>query len=224
MLTVLLLVVFALFWSELTGSLSDLRYPLVRLFLWLQVLHSFDLPTRRDLDFSMVSATILIAFAGSLSLSTGFIVLLALFAASALIALYLGHRSSLVSGSDVFVHGGRGTSRRALVVACVAVLPLTFALFTFMPRLPSFMGSYLPVSDLRNPGGAFEGLIRNPGYPAGSDSFPVSPLPFNPDVLPGVQQVPRHEGSRGAFGHRRHEGQEPRGRVLAGDRLRQVPR
>lgn len=187
-LTLLLLVVFALFWSELTGSLNDLRYPLVRLFLWLQVLHSFDLPTRRDLDFSMVSATILMAFAGSLSLSTGFLFLLVLFAISAMTALYLGHRSSLVAGSDVFVKGGRGTSGRALILACVAVLPLTLAFFVLLPRFPSFIGNYLPMSNLRNPGGSFEGLIRNPGYPQMSDRFPTSPLPFNPESYQGFSR------------------------------------
>ena len=187
-LTLLLLVVFALFWSELTGSLNDLRYPLVRLFLWLQVLHSFDLPTRRDLDFSMVSATILIAFAGSLSLSTGFIFLLALFAASALTSLYLGHRSSLQAGSDVFVRRGRGTSKRALVLACVAIVPLALAFFLFLPRLPSFIGNYLPMTSLRNPGGAFEGLIRNPDYPRTPEGFPSSPRPFNPESYQGFNR------------------------------------
>jgi hypothetical protein len=116
-LSVLLLVVFILFWTELGGSIHDLRYPLVRLFLWLQVLHSFDLPTRRDLDFSLVSAAVLMAFAGALSISSDFLYLIIPFFAAGLISLYLGHRSGLIARSDVFVPaekkrgGGRLRSR-----------------------------------------------------------------------------------------------------------------
>ena len=44
------------------------------MFLWVQVLHAFDVPRRRDLAFSMVSSVILMAEAGALSLSSSFVV------------------------------------------------------------------------------------------------------------------------------------------------------
>ncbi len=57
---------------QLAGSVDQARVPLASLFLWVQVLHAFDVPRRRDLSFSMVSSVILMAEAGALSLSSSF--------------------------------------------------------------------------------------------------------------------------------------------------------
>jgi len=186
-ITVLLLVVFVLFWSELNSSINDLRYPLVRLFLWLQVLHSFDLPTRRDLDFSLLSSTILIAFAGSLSISTGFLYLLIPFFIAGAAALYLGHRSALKT-SGVFVPSSKGKPTRAVVLASLLLVPLTIGLFILLPRLPGFSSNFLPVSSMRDMASAFEGLIKNPGYNKMPDTFPDTPLPFNRNAYQGFSR------------------------------------
>jgi transglutaminase-like putative cysteine protease len=187
-LTVLLLVVFAIFWTELFGAIWDIRYPLVRLFLWVQVLHSFDLPARRDLDFSLVSATILIAFAGSMSTSSDFLYLLVPFFVVGLAALYLGHRSALASGSAVFVRGRRGSTVRSLAIAGVVVVPLTLVLFMAMPRIPGFSSNFLPVSSMFKLSGSFDSSLRNPGYLDFPDSFPSTPLPFNPNSYYGFNR------------------------------------
>jgi hypothetical protein len=42
----------AMFFREVLGSLYDTRIPLARLFLWVQVIHAFDLPARKDLSYS----------------------------------------------------------------------------------------------------------------------------------------------------------------------------
>jgi len=187
-LTVLLLAVFVLFWSELSGSMQDMRYPLIRLFLWLQVLHSFNLPARRDLDFSLVSATILIAFAGSLSLSTSFLYLLVPFFFAGLVSLYLGQRSALEAGSDVFIKSKGRSAWRALALSFLAMLPITLVFFVALPRVPGFSGYYLPSSFLRQMPGTFEGFIRNPGYGGLPDRFPEKPLPFNPGYYHGFNR------------------------------------
>ena len=184
-LMVLMLVAFAVFWTEVGGYVYDLRYPLVRLFLWLQVLHSFDLPTHRDLDFSLVSATILIAFAGSLSISSDFLYIIIPFFIAGLASLYLGHRSTLARTSDVLVKGKGRSPRWSFVLVSIALIPLTLVLFMLLPRLPGFRSHYLPVSEMREATGEFEGLIRNPGYEELPDRFPSSPLPFNPNVYYG---------------------------------------
>ncbi len=57
-------------------TVDQARIPLASLFLWVQVLHAFDVPRRRDLAFSMVSSMILMAEAGALSLSSSFLVFL----------------------------------------------------------------------------------------------------------------------------------------------------
>jgi len=184
-LSVLLIAVFILFWADLGGSIHDLRYPLIRLFLLLQVLHSFDLPTRRDLDFSLVSAAILMAFAGAMSISTDFLLLLLPFFAAGIVSLYLGHKSSLRSRASVFV-SSRRSGGKSLVLVCAFLVPVTLAMFMVLPRLPGFSGYYLPVSKSAGKLPAtFGPLINNPGY-QNTDRFPTTPLPFNPDVYFGL--------------------------------------
>lgn len=186
MLSVVLLVVFVLFWVELGSSIHDLRYPLVKLFLWLQVLHSLDLPTRRDLDFSLVSAAVLMAFAGSLSISSDFLYLLVPFFAAGLASLYFGHRSSVESSSDVFVTARRHTSRRVggAALAGLALLPVVLGIFTLLPRLPGLKTYYLPMSREVDMPGGFAPIIKNPGY-ENLSRFPSKPLPFKEDYYHG---------------------------------------
>lgn len=187
-LTVLLLVAFAVFWTEVGGYVYDLRYPLVKLFLWLQVLHSFDLPTHRDLDFSLVSAAILIAFAGSLSISGDFLYIIIPFFMAGLVSLYLGHRSTLAKTSDALVKGEGRSPWWAFALVSIALVPLTLTLFMLLPRLPGFRGHYLPVSEMREATEGFKGMIRNPGYQEFPDRFPSSPLPFNPNAYYGFNE------------------------------------
>ena len=75
LLSVGLLAAFAAFLQsvQMAGSVDQARVPLASLFLWVQVLHAFDVPRRRDLAFSMVSSVILMAEAGALSLSSSFV-------------------------------------------------------------------------------------------------------------------------------------------------------
>ena len=50
-------------------TVDEARVPLASLFLWVQVLHAFDVPRRRDLSFSVVSSTTLVAAGGAIALS-----------------------------------------------------------------------------------------------------------------------------------------------------------
>ncbi|MGZ8735069.1 MAG: hypothetical protein ACXW1M_07760, partial [Acidimicrobiia bacterium] len=75
LLTVGLLLAFAQFLravGQLQGeSVSDVQTPLAELFIWVQLLHAFDVPGRRDLGFSLASSAVLAAIAGVLSVSRG---------------------------------------------------------------------------------------------------------------------------------------------------------
>jgi transglutaminase-like putative cysteine protease len=104
------------------------------------------------------------------------------------VALYLGHRSSLAEKSDVFLAARRPTRVRSIAMASVAILPLALVLFMLLPRLPAFIGNYLPMSPLKQSLGGFEGLIKNPGYTNLPDQFPSNPLPFNPDAYQGFNR------------------------------------
>lgn len=187
-LSILLLVVFVLFWVELGSSIHDLRYPMIQLFLGLQVLHSFDVPARRDLDFSLVSAAILMAFSGSLSSSSDFLYFLVPFFISAMLTMYIGRRASFLKDSDVTVEGIGRRPASALLLSVVALVPLATVVFMVMPRLPGFSGNYLPATERSRSADSFQGLIRNPGYENIPENFPSKPLPFDEDSYFGFNR------------------------------------
>ncbi|HEV3353967.1 MAG TPA: transglutaminaseTgpA domain-containing protein [Acidimicrobiales bacterium] len=99
-LAVALLVAFILFLGSVRavlagGSVSEIQIPLAELFLWVQVLHSMDVPARRDLLFSLVSSLTLITAAGVLSVSLGFAPWLIVWGVAALASLVLAYRRQL---------------------------------------------------------------------------------------------------------------------------------
>ena len=77
---------------RMAANVDAARIPLATLFLWVQVLHAFDVPRRRDLAFSMISSLILIAEAGALSLTTSFVWFLLPWSGLAGTWLYLSSR------------------------------------------------------------------------------------------------------------------------------------
>ncbi len=147
LLTVGLLLAFAQFLravGHLEGqSVSDVQTPLAELFIWVQLLHAFDVPSRRDLMFSLASSGILAAIAGVLSISLGVAPFLAVWAAASIVALALAHRSSLAAlptlGSADHPMGTTGRGRPRFggmlpVVATIgAVAVLGAALFMVVP-------------------------------------------------------------------------------------------
>jgi transglutaminase-like putative cysteine protease len=96
-LTAAAIVALLRFLGQLGGvvTLDEVRFPLADLFLWVQVIHGFDLPQRRDLHFSLGSSLTLMAVAGSVSQTLVFAAFLVLYLAFAVTALSLGYRSWL---------------------------------------------------------------------------------------------------------------------------------
>jgi transglutaminase-like putative cysteine protease len=173
-------------------SVDQARIPLASLFVWVQVLHSFDVPRRRDLSFSVVSSLILMAEAGALSLGTGFLVYLVPWSALAAMWLYLSQRPARDEVSEpAFVRKVRVSDRRtgvaagrSLALATTAVLTAVVVVFMLTPRLP---GAFvrLPPFAVRTaisvPG--FQGQVVNPGLPSGGGDGGV--VDFSPSVYPG---------------------------------------
>lgn len=81
------------------ATLDEIRFPLADLFLWVQVLHSFDLPARKDLQFSLGSSLTLMAVAGSISQDITYLVFVLAYFAFAVASLYLSHRSFIADGA-----------------------------------------------------------------------------------------------------------------------------
>lgn len=176
------------FLGNLLENINDTRLILAELLIQVQVLHSFDLPRRRDLGYSMVIGLILLAVAGTLSETLAFAPFLAVFLAIALPSLVLDYRSrlGLLAGATRPARSSASSSRRpaqpqwltiAGLFAVIVVLGL--GLFALMPRFPGYQLQTFPVNA---PGDfdtfRFEGnnpSIMSPGDRAGENGESGSP-------------------------------------------------
>lgn len=159
-----------LFLGQLARFNQDSRALLTQLLIQLQVLHSFDLPRRKDLGYSMVIALILIGVAATLSQTMLFGLFLLLFLALALPVLVLDYRSRL--GLITNTLRGLGGSRRQFktlgkqwLVTLALVIGLGMLVFALLPRLPGYQIRNLPVSaNIQVQGDFDQARITNPGY------------------------------------------------------------
>ena len=157
------------FFGNVLANLNDTRLVLAQLLIQLQVLHSFDLPRRKDLGYSMVIGLILLGVAGTVSQSSGFAVVLLLFLAIALPTLMLDYHSRL--GLTPALERRRFklplSPGRLGSILLIAVL-LGLAIFALMPRFPGYRLQTFPVSspielEQQNFEGPNRGIV-NPGY------------------------------------------------------------
>jgi transglutaminase-like putative cysteine protease len=137
------------FVSHLVGSINDTRLVLAELLVQVQTIHTFDLPRRKDLGYSMTIGLILIAVAGTLSQTLAFAPLLLLFLTIALPGLWLDYRSRLqlvpVTISNFTEIRQMGLPWQGLGKLLGIVLAIGLIVFALMPRFPGYQGS-LPVS------------------------------------------------------------------------------
>lgn len=186
-LSLLVIAATVFFLRELAGSFYDTRLPLIKLFLWLQVLHSFDVPARRDLKFSLGSGLTLIAAGAVLATGMTYIAGLLLFSAAAAVSLVFFQLSEQAARTDVTLPAG---ARRlvayggAIWILCLlAAVPV----FLLMPQSTQAHLSSLPFSDLQKFFGEFSANIINPSYEQGGDPFSRSPQ-FHPNAYFGFQE------------------------------------
>lgn len=173
-----MLVALAVFFNRLLLELIDTRIVLAQLLINLQVLHSFDLPRRKDLGYSMVIGLILIGVAATLSQTLAFGPMILVFLAIALPTLILDYRSRL-GLVQLTKSGDRSKKSRAtanlnfkfLGVSFLIIVALGLTIFAILPRFPGYQLRNFPVSSpLEMPQGEFDGRqIFNPGYVSGDD-------------------------------------------------------
>ena len=162
-------------------SVDEARIALASLFLWVQILHSFDLPRRRDLSFSMASSVILMAEAASLSLDTSLLVFVAPYALLAGVWLYASHRAQAESQADVIAAPPLAGRRRASSVpagsamrVAVAGLVATGVVFLSLPRFEGLTVTGLPFSIVRQVQAGTGGTVVNPALPAQRGGAPAA--------------------------------------------------
>ena len=193
-LSLALLVALARFFRAVGGirTVDQARVPLAGLFLWVQVLHAFDVPRRRDLAFSLVSSTTLIAVAGALALSGTVVWLVLVWAGLAGAWLWLSsHPRPGEVATPISTRRATRPRRpllarsRSVTIAAVASLVLGVAVFSAIPRLPSQLVRTPPFSlgngDLPAPPQGASSTANLGLPPAGADGV----VDFAPDAYPG---------------------------------------
>lgn len=192
-------------WQFLRDVYSDpfhTSVPLTVLLLWLQTLHSFDVPARRDLLFSLLSSVILMAVAAAFGRDVTYITYLVPYALAAVQVLVHNSWQAAVEAAAPpgKSHGSAGgapliwPSRRAsggravprlqgmMPVAnhlLIVVLLVAGVVFALTPRYEGARLVTLPFSPQRLLLDFFAGRIHNPAYPGSGDEGAAQPL-WNP--------------------------------------------
>ncbi len=147
------------FFTRLAASTYDPRIPLAELLIWLQTLHAFDLPAKKDLRYTILVALILMALASVLTFSSYFAVFILLFCVLFLVVGALDfwsdnripgtreQNSGKAGGeSDNNYRLDRRWLSRALVWALPASLLAASLIFAFMPRFKGLTVRSMPMS------------------------------------------------------------------------------
>lgn len=147
------------FFTRLAASTYDPRIPLAELLIWLQTLHAFDLPAKKDLRYTILVALILMALASVLTFSSFFAVFILLFCVLFLVVGALdfwsdnripGTKEQSVGVSGRESDGSYSLDRRWLSRALMWALPTSllaaFLIFAFMPRFKGLTVRTMPMS------------------------------------------------------------------------------
>jgi transglutaminase-like putative cysteine protease len=148
-------------------TFDAIRFPLAEVFLWIQVLHSFDLPQRKDLGFSLGSSLVLMATAGTLSQDLNFGLLAVVYLCFAIAALVLAHRSELHAGTAAALSSGSIARTRvgaSITKATVGTVLAATVAFMFIPQTSTPRTFALPFSLGGGLGISADGGIANPGF------------------------------------------------------------
>ncbi len=181
-LAIAMIVTLFLFLGNLLQNLFDNRLVLAEFLIQLQVLHSFDLPRRKDLGYSMVIGLILIGVAATLSQTLAFTPWLILFLLVAIPTMILDYRSRLnltTAQEDTRnqnlnpnkltkIFNTYFLSPKTLSKFTLIILALGLFIFAIMPRYQGYQLQTFPVKappgmeNMRfTPGN--RGIV-NPGY------------------------------------------------------------
>lgn len=192
LLAIAMLVALGIFFSNILGSLNDTRLALALLLIHLQVIHSFDLPRRKDLGYSMAIGLVLLGVAATLSETLSFAPWLLLFIALTLPMLWLDYRSRLQLSPSL---SGFNTPWPLWGMSFLGVIGLGGIIFALLPRFPGYQLRTFPVSQtIPLPKDFRPERVNNPGYPskagqkgrtASGEGKEETEETFNPDYYSG---------------------------------------
>lgn len=145
---------------------------LAELFMITQVLHSFDVPARRDLRFSLVASFTLLGMSGVLSQTVGFGTLLAVWtvaAATSLVALHSSEISELPRVTGPKSARPVATLMLATATALVGALLVMAAAFLVLPASGTSRALVFPASLPSLQTVSRDGSIQNPNLTSAGD-------------------------------------------------------
>src|SRR5918998_2500012 len=179
----------AMFFREVLSSLYDTRVPLARLFLWIQVIHAFDLPARKDLTYSLVSALILVSVGAVLSTSLWYGVFVLAFLLCSLGALVQMNLSEARERAGLEATRSGGLVRGVVVPGFFAVVVVGLLCFSLLPQRQGVNLMMMPTSAFQDLAANFSGGVQNPYYepPPGGDPFAGPPQAISPDSYHGFR-------------------------------------
>jgi hypothetical protein len=177
----------AMFLREVLSSPYDTRVPLARLFLWVQVIHAFDLPVRKDIAHSLVSGLILVSVGAVLSTSLWYGIFVLAFLVCSLGALIQMNLSEAWERVDVGQHSrSRGLVLGLVVPGFLAITAVGLLCFTLLPQRQAMNLAMMPTSAFQNAQAKFYGGVQNPYYePPGGDPFAGPPQSISPSSYHG---------------------------------------
>jgi len=179
-----MIITLMIFLGNLVQSLNDTRLVLAEFLVQLQVLHSFDLPRRKDLGYSMIIGLILIGVSATLSQTLAFAPWLLALLLLGIPTLVLDYRSRM--GLNVWEENFRQLkqeknlfrqkqlwqssplSPKKILSLSLIIISLGLFIFAIMPRYPSYQIQSFPVSapegfENRDFQGGDRSIV-NPGY------------------------------------------------------------
>jgi transglutaminase-like putative cysteine protease len=145
-IAIAMLIALGIFFTRLWGERNDTRIALATLLIHLQAFHSFDLPRRKDLGYSVVIGLILLGVAATLSQTLTFAPLLLLFFTLAVPVLMLDYRSRLGLTSAAGKLRGIDLTPKRLGWFLGLTLSLGLVIFLTLPRFPGYQLRSFPVS------------------------------------------------------------------------------
>ncbi len=158
------------FLGDLVNANDETRILLSRLLIQLQVLHSFDLPRRKDLGYSIVIGFILMGVAATLSQTMVFGLWIVAFVALVIPILVLDLRSRLGVINNSWKIHRLGVTPGSIVTLLGLVMIVGLMVFFLLPRFQGYQVRTFPVSSDIVQRQAPPGRIIQPNNPNAPES------------------------------------------------------
>ncbi|MFP4498154.1 MAG: transglutaminaseTgpA domain-containing protein, partial [Vulcanimicrobiota bacterium] len=150
------------FFRNLRANPFDPRAPLATLLIWLQAFHSFDLPSRHDLNYSLLVALILMAVASVMAIDSTIIAyyIAFIFACSAALVYQGLSRFNEIAEKNEELEINFVLKKMVTVTLLVIIASMT--VYLFIPRYHNFDSPILPRSWVVNLPKISTGGLFNP--------------------------------------------------------------